>query len=157
MPSMNDDSTSGPLSGSFLSENDSQSIYEEIPSRGFNRLVKVRRQGRWFMLKGLKTEFLGQMVYQELLKKEFELMAQLDHPNIAKANAKEINEAIGPCIVMEYIDGVTLDVFLDGKPSKDARLKVFGPTRRRFDVHSQQTNPPPRPEAFQHPNNQERR
>ena len=122
---MNDVSTSGPLSGSFLSENDSLSIYEEIPSRGFNRLVKVRRQGRWFMLKGLKTEFLGQMVYQELLKKEFELMAQLDHPNIAKANAKEINEAIGPCIVMEYIDGVTLDEFLAVKPSKDARLKVL--------------------------------
>lgn len=122
---MNDVSTSGPLSGSFLSENDSQSLYEEMPSRGFNRLVKVRRQGRWFMLKGLKTEFLGQMVYLELLKKEFELMAQLDHPNIAKANAKEMNEAIGPCIVMEYIDGVTLDVFLAGKPSKEARLKVL--------------------------------
>ena len=105
---MNDNSTSGPVSGQFLSENDVLDVYEDVPGGGFSRLVKVKRQGRWFMLKGLKFGYLDQAVYLELLKKEYALMVQLDHPAIVKAYAKEVNESLGPCIVMEYIDGVPM-------------------------------------------------
>ena len=122
---MNDDSTSGIINGQFLSEDDSKSVYETVSSRGFNVLMKVKRQGRWFMLKGLSNEYRNSIVYLELLKKEYDLMVQLDHPNIAKAFAKEVDEEIGPCIVMEYIDGVTLDTFLASKPSVAARKKVI--------------------------------
>lgn len=121
---MIDDSTSGPLDEMFISEDDVQTAYEEVQGRRINRLVKAKRQGRWFMLKGLKAEFRNQAVYLELLKKEYALMVQLDHPGIVKAYAKEMNDTLGPCIVMEYIDGVTLDTFLSGKPSMEARRKV---------------------------------
>ncbi len=122
---MKDDiSTSGIIKVAFISAEESQTSYEPINSYGFNQLVKVKRQGRWFLLKGLKPEFRQNPVYLELLKKEYALMAQLDHPNIVKAYAKEENEILGPCIVMEYIDGVTLDIFLSGNPSKDVRRKV---------------------------------
>ncbi len=121
---MNDNSTSGPVSGQFLSENDVLDVYEDVSGGGFSRLVKVKRQGRWFMLKGLKSEYLDQAVYLELLKKEYALMVQLDHPAIVKAYAKEVNESLGPCIVMEYIDGVRLDTFLSGNPTAEARRKV---------------------------------
>ncbi|MBO4918445.1 MAG: protein kinase [Bacteroidales bacterium] len=121
---MNDVSTSGPINGRFLSDSDSRTAYEEMPSRSFNRMVKAKRQGRWFILKGLKPEYKDQGVYLELLKKEYGLMVQLDHPNIVKAYAKEVNDTLGPCIVMEYIDGVRLDTFLTGKPSKAARRRV---------------------------------
>ena len=106
---MKDVSTSGPLDGQFILENDSPITYEEVPGRNFNRLVKAKRQGRWFMLKGLKPKYADEAVYLELLKKEYVLMVQLDHPNIVKAYAKEVNDTIGPCIVMEYVDGVQLD------------------------------------------------
>ncbi len=76
------------------------------------------------MLKGLKPEFQQQIVNLELLKKEFELMVQLDHPNIVKSYAKELNETFGPCIVMEYIDGMTLDRFLESNPSRQKRRKI---------------------------------
>ncbi|MBQ3438992.1 MAG: serine/threonine protein kinase [Bacteroidales bacterium] len=122
---MDDVSTSGPIDETFISEGDIRTTYEEVPSRGFNRLMKVRRQGRWFMLKGLKSEYQNQAVYLELLRKEYALMVELDHPGIVKAYAKEINEVLGPCIVMEYIDGVRLDEFLAGKPSATARRKVL--------------------------------
>ena len=121
---MNDDSTSGIISGQFLSEDDTKSVYENVSSRGFNQLMKAKRQGRWFMLKGLAVEYQNQAVYLELLKKEYDLMVQLDHHNIAKAFAKEMNPELGPCIVMEYIDGVTLDAFLATKPSVASRKKV---------------------------------
>ena len=121
---MDDNSTSGIIDGQFITETEAMTVYESSSSRGFNQVVKVRRQGKWFILKGLKPEYRDQQAYIELLKKEFELATQLDHPNIVKILAKELNPEIGPCIVMEYVDGVTLDEFLVAKPSVTARKKV---------------------------------
>ena len=121
---MNDIITSGPIQEQFILPSDMDTSYEPLESSGFNQLMKVKRQGRWFVLKGLKPELRHQQVYLELLKKEYELMVQLDHSNIVKAFSKEENDRIGPCIVMEYIDGVTLDQFLESKPSKQLRRKV---------------------------------
>ena len=121
---MDENSTSGIINGSFITETDAMTVYESSSSRGFNQVVKVRRQGKWFILKGLKPEYRDQQAYIELLKKEFELATQLDHPNIVKVLAKEMNPEIGPCIVMEYVDGVTLDEFLATNPSVAARKKV---------------------------------
>lgn len=121
---MDDSSTSGVINGSFISETDVMTVYESSSSRGFNQVVKVRRQGKWFVLKGLKPEYRDQQAYIELLKKEFELGTQLDHLNIVKLLAKEMNPEVGPCIVMEYVDGITLDEFLATKPSVSARKKV---------------------------------
>ena len=121
---MGEDYTSEIIDGTFISDSDTHLKYEELPSYGFNRLVKVMRQGRWFLLKGLKPEFVQQPMYLDLLKKEYELSIQMDHPNIVKALYKEVNPEIGPCIVMEYVDGVTLDQFLKANPSKALRRKV---------------------------------
>ena len=121
---MDDISTSGIIENQFLNEDDGKSVYEPLTSRGFNVLIKVKRQGRWFILKGLAQEYRSQTVYLELLKEEYDLMVQLDHPNIVKAMAKEENVQIGPCIVMEYVDGMALDEFLKTKPSVAARKKV---------------------------------
>ena len=121
---MDENSTSGIINGSFITETDTLTVYESSSLRGFNQVVKVRRQGKWFILKGLKPEYRDQQAYIELLKKEFELGTQLDHPNIVKILAKEMNPEIGPCIVMEYVDGVTMDEFLAAKPSVTARKKV---------------------------------
>lgn len=121
---MDDNSTSGIINGNFITETDALTVYESSSSRGFNQVVKIRRQGKWFILKGLKDEYRDQQVYIELLKKEYDLGTQLDHPNIVKILAKEMNPEVGPCILMEYVDGVTLDEFLAAKPSVAARKKV---------------------------------
>ena len=121
---MNEDETSEIIVEGFITESDAHLECEELVTKGFNRLVKVMRQGRWFLLKGLKPEYLQQPMYLDLLKKEYELSIQMDHPNIVKALYKEVNPEFGPCIVMEYVDGVTLDRFLETKPSASARKKV---------------------------------
>ena len=121
---MDEDFTSEIIDGGFITDSETHPKYEELETRGFNLLVKVMRQGRWFLLKGLKPEFVQQPMYLDLLKKEYELSIQMDHPNIVKALYKEVNPEIGPCIVMEYVDGVTLDKFLKTKPSASARKKV---------------------------------
>ena len=124
MAVMDDISTSGPIQEQFILPGEMNATYEKVPSRGFNQLVKVKRLGRWYMLKGLKPEFQHQIVNLELLKKEYELMVQLDHPNIVRVSSKEVNEELGPCILMEYIDGMTLDRFLEGNPSRQVRRKI---------------------------------
>lgn len=122
---MDEDFTSEIIDGGFITDLDEQLTYEELTTRGFNRLVKVMRQGRWFLLKGLKPEFMQQPMYLDLLKKEYELSIQMDHPNIVKALYKEVNPEVGPCIVMEYVDGVTLNEFLKANPSVSEKKKVL--------------------------------
>ena len=118
-------SSSGEITSSFESISDVFTAYAEIPSQGFNRLFKAQRYGKWFVLKGLKPEYQGKAVYNELLTKEFELGVQLDHPNIARIFSKESCDPVaGPCVVMEYVDGCTLKEFLALKPSRTVRMKI---------------------------------
>ena len=122
---MDEDFTSEIIDDGFVSDSDEHLTYEELTTRGFNRLVKVMRQGRWFLLKGLKPDFVQRPMYLDLLRKEYELSIRMDHPNIVKALYKEVNPEIGPCIVMEYVDGDTLEQFLKTNPSVAEKKKVL--------------------------------
>ncbi len=83
-----------------------------IPCKGNNLLCKAKRYGRWWILKGLKPEFREQEIYRSLLRKEFEILISLQHPNIVSASSLEEIPGLGACIVMEWIEGRTLDAFL---------------------------------------------
>ena len=122
--STDDLSSSGEIISSFENISDVFTSYSEIPSRGFNRLYKAQRYGKWFVLKGLKPEFQHKELYRELLTKEFELGLRMDHPNIARIISKETDPVAGPCLVMEYVDGVTLKEFMTQRPSRKTRLKI---------------------------------
>lgn len=117
-------STSGEIISSFENISNVFISYSEIPSSGFNRLFKAQRYGKWFVLKGLKQEHQQEVIYLELLNKEFELGIQMEHPNIVHTISKEIDPVVGPCIVMEYVDGITLKEFLAQRPSQEIRLKI---------------------------------
>lgn len=96
-----------------------------LPTKGFNLLVRAKRHGRWWMLKGLKAEYREQTAYELLLRKEYDLMSQLSHQNIVMVNSIETVSGIGLCIVMEWIDGVSLSEWLaDGNTTKRQRLNV---------------------------------
>lgn len=123
MPSHNI-SSSGEITSSFENISNVFTSYTEIPSAGFNCLYKAQRYGKWFVLKGLKPEYQGEAVYEELLAKEFELGMKMEHPHIAHTFNKEVDPVAGPCIVMEYVDGMTLREFLAQKPPAKTRLKI---------------------------------
>ena len=122
--SSQESSSSGPITSSFENISEEFTAYSEIPSEGFNRLFKAQRYGKWFVLKGLKPEFQQKEVYRNILTKEFELGMQMSHPNIAQTFSKETNPIVGPCIVLEYVDGVTLKEFLKQRPSRKTRMKI---------------------------------
>jgi serine/threonine protein kinase len=117
-------SSSGVINSSFENISNVFISYSEIPSEGFNCLYKAQRYGKWFVLKGLKPEYRNQVFYLELLTKEFELGVKMEHPHIAHTFSKENDPVAGPCIVMEYVDGMTLREFLATKPSARLRRKV---------------------------------
>lgn len=96
-----------------------------LPAKGFNILVRAKRYGRWWVLKGLKPEYCEQTVYQLLLRKEYDLLSQLSHQNIVMVNSIEEVSGFGLCIVMEWIDGVNLSEWLaDCGHTKRQRLNV---------------------------------
>ena len=75
---------------------------------GHTRLFTATRYGKRYILKCLKTDFLYTPVYRQALTKEFEIGLQLEHPNICRTIGLEEVPGLGTTIVMEYIDGDTL-------------------------------------------------
>ncbi len=117
-------STSGFIVDTFDEETNVFTDYTEQPSSGHNALYKAKRYGKWYILKGLKPEYADNALYIELLNKEFDLGISLDHPNIVHFVGKEVDKKVGRCIVMEYVDGVTLSEFAAQQPTKEACNKI---------------------------------
>ena len=84
-----------------------------LPCKGFNILCKARRYGRWWMLKGLKEPYKKQSIYCELLQKEFDILISMQHFGIVAASSIEDVPTLGRCIVMEWIDGTTLQEWIE--------------------------------------------
>lgn len=89
-----------------------------------NMLLKAMRYGQWWMLKTLLPEEKEQPVFQEMLRKEFEILIRMQHPFVVRAFSIENLEEWGPAIVMEWVEGDTLDAFLQKKPEESRRLKL---------------------------------
>lgn len=85
-----------------------------VSRSGFTRLFTAVRYGKRYMLKCLKEDFRYTPVYHQALLKEFEIGLQLDHPNICRTISMEPVGELGECIVMECVDGETLEAAVEG-------------------------------------------
>ena len=119
-----DISSSGFVPSSEYDVSRSFSDFLELPSRGYCRLHKAQRNGQWFTLKTLKPEVANDPVYQGMFEKEFNLMMQLNHPNVVRVYSREEVPCVGLGIVMEYVDGRTLEEFLTENPTRSVRETV---------------------------------
>ena len=113
-------------SGFVIQENNSEMIssfhsIKEIETKGYSCLYTATQFGKKVILKGLKPEFKKERFYQDLLKKEFEISYSLDHPNIVKIIDFQNILNIGDCIVMEYVEGVTLREFVESQRIEEAQ------------------------------------
>ena len=106
---------SGTISGSLDALSAEFSGYEKLPVRSRqpgNVLYRARRFGRYYVLKGLAPEYRDDPAIREYLSKEYQIGVQLDHPHIVRVNSLEEDPKAGLCIVMEYVDGQSLDQWL---------------------------------------------
>ena len=96
----------------------------ETISRGRTFSVfKARRSTKFVSLKVANTP---DAMYSEMLRREYELGSTLSHGSIAATLGFEEDTELGAAIVMEYIEGVTLDAFIATNPSRKARERVLG-------------------------------
>ena len=86
------------------------------------QLYRISKQGKHFLIKTTKDNSERQL---QMLKREYELSIGCAHPHIVHVYTYEENLEVGPAIVMEYIDGCTLEEYLVGNTSKKERNRLF--------------------------------
>lgn len=80
---------------------------------GCTQLYTATRYGKLYLLKGLKEEYQEDPVFLMALLKEFEIGITLDHPNIRRTIGIENLPTLGRVVILEYIDGETLDSLIN--------------------------------------------
>lgn len=121
-------------SGFFLSNGPEDSSHTSqdleilhVSEEGFNVLYRGSKNGRFFVYKALKPEFRGNLLYEELLEKDFNIGFSLNHSGICQYYAKIEHPVAGNCIVMEWVDGCTLEELIsNGKTDKKLSRKIIG-------------------------------
>lgn len=111
-----------PLSADF---SDIWSKPKLLSSEGHNALYVATRFGRKYVLKALAEPYRESTPHIELLRKEFTIGVGVDHPNIVRLLDFGHMESIGWYIRMEYIDGITLNQFLETRPSATIRRRIL--------------------------------
>ena len=76
---------------------------------GVFRIFLANRYGKRFLLKSISDQYANDPIYNMILAKEFEIGMGLEHPNIRRTIGFENISGIGNAIILEYIDGETLD------------------------------------------------
>ena len=110
----NDDRQSSTfLTDRFEGINQQFTDLQELSAQGYTLLLKAKRYGRWYVLKTLREEAARQTVYMQILRKELEVLMLMQHPGVVQTLGLENVEDLGPCIVMEYIDGETLQQLME--------------------------------------------
>ena len=97
--------------GQFVPEADTfECIYR---SGGWCEIWRGIRDGQWRVFKCLKEQYRSNFLYQELLRKEFEICRNLNHPGIRRSFSLTELKDLGYCIEMEYVEGENLSNLLD--------------------------------------------
>lgn len=112
---------SSPVTDTAVEDDRVYSEIEEMAEGAYCRLLKARRQGQWWVLKSLKKEYAGQPFYERLLQKEYEVLARLQHTAVVRAVGLEKVDGVGESLVMEYVQGQTLDKY-EGNRKNRRRL-----------------------------------
>ena len=99
-----------------------------LPSKGYCDLFKAKRYGRWFLLKCLKQQHIDDPVYQQLLRKELEVLMSMQHQAIMQAYGMEKVKLSDSdkrvCLIAEWIDGCTLNDFLKKTTDRTIRRRI---------------------------------
>lgn len=101
---------------------------------------RAMRMGQWFVLKSVKPGCDNQALHESLLLKEFNLGFSVRHSCIVRMLAMEEVGQLGKCIVMDYVDGDTLDkVLADHRLTYKQTLSIVDDVCQALDyLHSHQ-------------------
>lgn len=99
----------------------------EVVSRGTSFFTaRATRYGRRWILKGINPESADDVLARQQLLKEFEILSSLSHPDIVRFSGIEEVDGLGVCIIMEWIEGPTLEeVLKQGIFSRNDRRRLM--------------------------------
>lgn len=97
-------------------------LLETVGESRLFRICKARKGTKYVIL---KTPVAADAMSVEMLRREYELACDLNHPCIARTLGFEETTPVGPAIVMEYVEGVNLDEFIASNPSRTRRRALL--------------------------------
>ena len=110
-----------------------------LQQRRQNTIYTAKRYGKRYLLKGISPEYQSLTDIRLLQEKEFSFGILLSHSNIVETYSLEDVPEIGRCIVMEYVDGLTLAEWIKTSPSRAQRERVLAQLLEVLEyVHSLQ-------------------
>ena len=125
MKELIDTSASGQIVSPFEGVTSSFTDIQKLSESKTNIILKAKRYGKWWILKCLAKDVANDGIYQQKLRKEFDLMMSIDSPFVVKAYSMEPVDGYGMCIIMEYIEGLTLDSWTAATSSRRQRNIMF--------------------------------
>ena len=96
-----------------------------LQQRRQNTICTAKRYGKRYLLKAISPEYQSLTDIRLLQEKEFSFGISLSHPNIAETYSLEDVPELGRCIVMEYVDGMTLAEWLSTSPFRAQRERAL--------------------------------
>ena len=142
-----DTSFSDFIEGSFTVPSSDYTGFEKIADGAICTLWRANKNGQRYVVKSLQAEYRDQTQYIARLRKEYDILSMFDSPYVVKAVDYCSIPHYGMCLVMEWVDGVTLKRWLHGPSSSDfprlpnlmERRRVAAKIVKAVDyVHSQQ-------------------
>ena len=118
-------------SGSFGEMSDSFSKfhdYQRMPFKGagYSVLYTVLSGGRKLFLKALNRDLGASAEHLARLRREYRILEQLyGNEHVVRCVGWREDVEVGPCIVLEYIDGETLTDYLKANPSNKEKKRIL--------------------------------
>lgn len=96
-----------------------------ISDAGHNNVYRLVQDGRVFAVKTIKPSDVNAALQLQFLRREYQLLSSLQSPYIVSVWQMTTHKQLGECLIMEFVDGRTLDVFLKEKVSDKQRHAVL--------------------------------
>lgn len=104
---------------------DAKSEYQLVTNTRHSCIYKTTYKGKFLILKAANPENIGSQASAALLRREYQILSELDHPFIIRTWGLRNDPQIGECIILDYVDGMSLDKFLELKPTHKVRLRII--------------------------------
>lgn len=116
----------------YTATSSSYTDFEKIADGSYCILWRARRNGQWYVVKSLQKQYEDSPEYLALLRKEYDILSMFHNPCVVKVFDFCGIEPYGTCIVMEWVDGLTLSQWLDGESPESFPWKSDSCSRRQI-------------------------
>lgn len=103
-------------------KNNQEEIFELIHTTSHSLLYRMRKDGKYFIV---KQNAINNEKDRKILRREYEISIGLSHPGVVDIYEYRYSEDYGDKIIMEYVEGRSLNDYLAENPTLKERKRVF--------------------------------